>query len=62
MSALKNILIEALSVRSGESVQSQSVNYVTGTICKVCVRYIPVYLGGSGEPRTRDQRIKSPLL
>jgi len=37
----------------------KGVNHVVGTGRKACVRYVPVMLGGSGEIRTRDQRIKS---
>ena len=39
-----------------------TVNYVLGTGCKPCVRYGPFENGRTGEIRTRDQRIKSPLL
>ncbi len=38
------------------------LNHVLGTNCKGCDQYVPLHLGGSGETRTRDQRIKSPLL
>ncbi len=40
----------------------KSVNHVLGTSCKGCDQYVPFCNGGSGETRTRDQRIKSPLL
>ncbi len=40
----------------------KSVNHVLGTNCQGCDQYVPLPLGGSGETRTRDQRIKSPLL
>ena len=40
----------------------KGVNHVVGTGRKACVRYVPSDAGGSGEIRTRDQRIKSPLL
>ena len=36
----------------------KGVNHVVGTGRKACVRYGPLILGGSGEIRTRDQRIK----
>ena len=39
-----------------------TVNYVLGTECKLCVRYGPHEFGRTGEIRTRDQRIESPLL
>ena len=40
----------------------KSVNHVLGILCKPCDRYIPLFNGRTGEIRTRDQRIKSPLL
>ncbi len=40
----------------------KGVNHVVGTGRKPCVRYAPLYIGRTGEIRTRDQRIKSPLL
>ena len=40
----------------------KSVNHVLGILCKPCDRFTPLCDGGSGETRTRDQRIKSPLL
>ena len=39
-----------------------TVSYVVGTECKLFVRYGPCENGRTGEIRTRDQRIKSPLL
>ena len=36
----------------------KGVNHVVGTGRKACVRYVPCVTGGSGEIRTRDQRIK----
>ena len=36
----------------------KGVNHVVGTGRKACVRYVPSDAGGSGEIRTRDQRIK----
>ena len=39
-----------------------TVNYVVGILCKPCDRYTPAENGRTGEIRTRDQRIKSPLL
>ncbi|WP_216291729.1 hypothetical protein, partial [Polynucleobacter sp. 15G-AUS-farblos] len=49
-----------------KSIWSQSIgdvigkgeNHVVGTGRKACVRYVPCITGGSGEIRTRDQRIK----
>ncbi len=39
------------------------VEYMTKLrACKPCERFTPLFDGGSGETRTRDQRIKSPLL
>ena len=40
----------------------KGVNHVVGTGRKACVRYVPSDAGGSGEIRTRDQRIKRAVL
>ena len=40
----------------------KGVNHVVGTGRKACVRYVPLDTGGSGEIRTRDQRIKEVEL
>ena len=40
----------------------KGLNHLLGMVCKPCDRYIPTENGRTGEIRTRDQRIKSPLL
>ena len=48
--------------QSAWSVIGKGVNHVLGTNCKGCDQYVPIFNGRTGEIRTRDQRIKSPLL
>ena len=40
----------------------EGLNHLLGMVRKPCVRYGPTENGRTGEIRTRDQRIKSPLL
>jgi len=62
ISNINNLILDMIRIDHGSEALNKVEDITRLWACKPCNRYTPLFNGRTGEIRTRDQRIKSPLL